>query len=303
MNKIFNLKNFAALAITGGVIFLAGCSKEKIATTPGSGAKAVSGKKMVLNQSQARDAQEMYSRMPKLRYWDAAHNRFIEMNPGSRDLVFSDPDAGFVFDDADGNGAVVYSDGAGDYLVVSTGIGVAGQGGGGTVVAGSTALDIDVTVCLSADAVSNGDGYGDLFDSGFGFTNFSAVFGISGDFEGLANANTGAEDFDPFEYLHGFAAYYVLSDDVNGSHEVFDWLDSDGSEDYDDLASSYVMDFQNFALYFASSGEINVSGGQMSFNGTYVSIEDLFDSFLSDGLGDEEPTVTEVSGFGTMGCN
>jgi hypothetical protein len=41
----------------------------------------------------------------------------------------------------------------------------------------------------------------------------------------------------------------------------------------------------------------------MYFNGTYLSIEDLFDSFLDEGLGDDEVTVNEVTGFGVMGCN
>jgi hypothetical protein len=49
---------------------------------------------------------------------------------------------------------------------------------------------------------------------------------------------------------------------------------------------------------------LTVSGGQMNFNGTYVGIFDLFESFIEDdGLGDEEPTVEEVTGFGVMGCN
>jgi hypothetical protein len=36
---------------------------------------------------------------------------------------------------------------AGDYLVITAGVGVSGQGGGGgTVVAGNTALNIDISI-------------------------------------------------------------------------------------------------------------------------------------------------------------
>jgi hypothetical protein len=67
------------------------------------------------------------------------------------------------------------------------------------------------------------------------------------------------------------------------------------------MASSFVMDFSNFSLYFATSGSINVSGGSMTFNGEYIAIEDLFLDFL--GEGEEDPQVNVVSGYGTMGCN
>lgn len=303
MNKFFNVRNAFVGALAGGVILFSGCTKEQVATTAGD-LKPVEAKKVALTENQQRAAGDMYSKMAKLRYWDEAHHRFIEMNPGSRDLVFTDPDEGFSFDDPDGNNAMVFSDGDGDFLVISAGFGVAGQGGGGTVVAGSTALDMDVTICLSAEAVGEGDGFGSLFGGDTGWSNFSAVFGIAGDFQGLSDADTDSEDFNPFDYLDGFAEYFVFSDDVNGSHEVFDWMDDDGTQDLEDLASSFVMDFNNFSLYFASGGSINVSGGQMNFNGTYLEIQDLFDSFLEDdGLGDDEPSVDEVNGFGSMGCN
>ncbi len=299
MNKFFNLRITFSAVVVSGMLLFAGCTKEKIATTAGQ-VKDV--KKVALTEQQKTTAQSMYSRVPKLRYWDRVHNRFISMNPGSRDLIFSDPDSGFSFDDPDGNNAMVFSDGSGDYLVISAGFGVAGQGGGGTVVAGSTALNIDVTLCLTASAVADGDGFGSLFGGDTGWTDFSAVFGIAGDFEGLSNADTGSDDFNPFDYLHGFAEYFVFSDQLGGTHEVFDWMGDLTQDDLDDLASSFVMDFQNFNLYFANSGNIAISGGQMSFSGTYLEITDLFDSFLDD-EGIEDPTVNEVTGFGIMGCN
>jgi hypothetical protein len=295
-----NYKVLVASALTAGVVVLAGCQKDR--TLGGDGIKVE--RKVTLNEAQKREASEMVQRVPTLRFYDEAENRFIDFNVGSRDYVFSDPDEGFSFDDPDQNGVILWADGDVDYIVFSTGIGTAGNGGGGTVVAGNTALNMDLTVCLSVEEVASGDGYGDLFDSGFGFSEYGAVFGIAGDFEALAEADWDAEDFDPFEFFHGYAAYYVITDgELEGSHEVFDWLDTsdDGSDDYNDMASSFVMDFSNFALYFATSGNVNVSGGSMTFNGEYIAIEDLFLDFL--GEGEEDPEVSVVSGFGTMGCN
>jgi hypothetical protein len=51
----------------------------------------------------------------------------------------------------------------------------------------------------------------DLFGGDTGWEEFGAVFGISGDFEGThANADMNAEDFDPFEYIFGFAEYLCI---------------------------------------------------------------------------------------------
>jgi hypothetical protein len=307
MKNSLNIKSIAAGALFLGAVALAGCNKDEAVVRGGANSlqKGEVLRSISLNSDQMRTAKEAYHRAPKLRFYDQVNNRFIDMKmDGSRDMVFSDPDDGFVFADLDNNGVMLFSDNSGDYFVFSTGIGVAGQGGGGMVVAGNTILNIDYSVCLSAQAIADGDGYGDLFDTGFGFNNFSAVFGIAGDFEALADANTSSDDFDPFEYFHGFAMYYILSDDFTGSHEVFDWLDADGeSDDFDDLASSMVLDFSNLSLYFATSGTISTSGGQMMFNGEYLAITDLFESFLDDDFDESDIDANIVSGFGQMGCN
>lgn len=306
MKNNLNIKSIAAGVLFLGAIVLAGCNKDEAVVR--GGANSLNNGKVVksitLNPDQARTAKDAYHRMPKLRFYDQANHRFIDMKmDGSRDLVFTDPDEGFSFDDHDNNGMILFSDDTGDYLVFSTGIGLAGQGGGGVVVAGNTSLNIDIAICVSAQAVADGDGYGSLFDTGFAFDEFAAVFGIAGDFEGLANANTSSPDFDPFEYFQGYAVYYILADDVSGSHEVFDWLGADSSDDFDDMASSMVMDFQNFDLYFATSGTVTASGGQMMFSGEYLSLIDLFESFLDDGVDNSNIEYDIVSGFGNMGCN
>lgn len=306
MKNSLNIKSIAAGVLFLGAIVLAGCNKDEAVVRGGANSlgKGEVVKSITLNPDQARTAKDAYHRMPKLRFYDQANHRFIDMKmDGSRDLVFTDPDEGFSFDDHDNNGMILFSDDTGDYLVFSTGIGLAGQGGGGVVVAGNTTLNIDIALCISAQAVAEGDGYGSLFDTGFAFNEYAAVFGIAGDFEGLANANTSSPDFDPFEYFQGYAVYYILADDVSGSHEVFDWLGADSSDDFDDMASSMVMDFQNFDLYFATSGTVTASGGQMMFSGEYLSLIDLFESFLDDGVDNSNIEYDIVSGFGNMGCN
>lgn len=296
-----NYKVLVASALTAGVVLFTSCQKDQAVTGNG----IAPARKVTLTETQKRDVAEMAHRVPTLRFYDEANDRFIDFNVGSRDYTFSDPDEGFSFDDPDQNGVILWSDGSEDYIVFGAGIGVAGNGGGGTVVAGSTALNMDLTVCLTFEEVANGDGYGDLFDTGFGFSEYGAVFGIAGDFEGLAEADWDSEDFDPFEFFEGYASYYVITDgELSGSHEVFDWFDAseDGDEDYSDMASSFVMDFQNFNLYFATSGTVSVSGGTMTFNGEYLALEDLFLDFLDEG-DDSDPEFNIVSGYGSMGCN
>jgi len=307
MKNLFNRNSIIASIVLVGAIVLTGCNKEQLSSTsPGmakSPAKGEFVKTVTLDENKSRIAKDAYKRMPKLRFWDEANHRFIELSNGSRDLIFADPDEGFTFDDPDNNGVILFSDGSGDYLVFSSGFGVAGQGGGGIVVAGNSALNIDMAVCISAQAIADGDGFGSIFDTGFAFDEYAAVFGIAGDFEALADADTESNDFDPFEYFHGFAMYYVLSDEISGSHDVFDWLGATTEDDFDDMASSFVMDFSNFSLYFATSGTLDVSGGQMSFNGEYLAITDLFESFLEDDFDEDDIQANIVTGFGMMGCN
>jgi len=296
------LKSFpfkTILAIGGAAFLLGGCQKD-LPTGDGTFVPQPE-KKITLNDVQERKLQDMITRVPKVAYYDEANNRLINLNLENRDWSFTSPPDGWQFDDADDNGVIFVEDIDGGTIVFS---GTAGANtGGGSVVAGNSALDIDVAICLSAQEVGEDGGFVDLFDTGFGFAEFAVVIGIAGDFEELANADTESEDFDPFEFFHGFAEYFVIADEIGGNHEVFDWMDAEeGGDDYDDMAAAFLMDFQNFALYFSVDGDINVSGGQMSFNGHYLAIEDLFLDYLEGG-DDSDPEVSVVSGFGTMGCN
>ncbi len=280
-----------------------GCTKDSSEVI---GASEKPATKVELTAEQMSRAKKMTGRLPKLRYWDESNQRFIDYNPNSRDLIFSDPDEGFNFDDPDGNNAMVFSDGSGSYLVFSSGFGVSGQGGGGTVVAGETILNMDITICLSLQEVAEGDGMFDLFDSDTTFTEYAAVIGIAGDFEALESADENSSDFDPFGFLEGYAAFNVIADDVSGSHEVFNWLDAENAdaEDFDDLAYAVVFDFQNFSLYFSNTGTVTTSGGTMEFSGTFIGFTDLLEDLFSENSSEDfGGDAEEVSGYGSMGCN
>jgi hypothetical protein len=296
------MTNKIILGLLATVVLFTGCTKESVEL---NGSSATPAKKVELSSEQMNRAKKMTGRLPKLRYWDESNQRFIEFNPNSRDLIFSDPDEGFNFDDPDGNNAMVFSDGSGSYLVFSSGFGVSGQGGGGTVVAGSTILNMDVTICLSLEEVAEGDGMLDLFDTDTMFSQYASVIGIAGDFEALESADENS-DFNPFEFLEGYAAFNVIADDVTGSHEVFNWMDAENAdtEDFDDMAYAVVFDFQNFALYFSNSGTVTTSGGTMEFSGTFISFEDLLEDLFSENSSEDfGGDAEEVEGYGSMGCN
>lgn len=297
-----NTKLIAATLTIGAALAFTGCSKEEEVRTGNYNNAAT--RTTTLSVEQQRELGEAVRKLPKLRLYNPNTNQFIDMDMGNRDYVFSDPDEGFSFDDPEQDGFMTFEDTDGSYIVFNLGVGVAGQGGGGMVVAGETALQMDFTVCLSAaDVGGDNDGFSGLFDSGLSIDEFGVVIGIAGDFEGLMEADTESENFDPFEYFHGFAAYYVVSDDLSGTHEVYNWFDAEGEEDLGDLAFSYVMDFTNFNLYFSNDGTLTVSGGTMSFNGEYLNLIDVFESFLEDEGADADADIEVVSGFGQMGCN
>jgi hypothetical protein len=296
-----NIKLIAATFTVGAALAFTGCTKDEEVRS--GSATTTATRTTTLTTAQQRALGEKVNNLPKLRLFNPNTNRFIDMDMGNRDYVFSDPDEGFTFDDPDQDGFMTFSDGDDTFIVFNLGVGVAGQGGGGFVVAGETALNMDFTVCLSAAEVGgDDDGFSDFFDSGADFDEFGVVVGISGDFEGLMDADTEGDDFDPFEFFHGYAAYYVIAEDLSGSHEVLDWFEAEDDADVDGFAFSFVMDFTNFNLYFASSGTVNVAGGTMSFNGEYFNLVDVFESFL-DGEESDDADVEIVSGYGQMGCN
>jgi len=173
--------------------------------------------------------------------------------------------------------------------------------GGGTVVAGPTSLDMNYTFCFSASDAAFGL---DLLNTGAPTNGISAVIGVSGDFSQLQNATDSTNLGDVFK---GLAFYLVYDDRPSGSYDVIDFSDVTwtDSTSINNKCFAFIFDLQNGRFFVSKSGNINVSGGSMAYNGDYYEIS----GFLNDN-GDFDITspsanltLSVVPGFGTMGCN
>lgn len=285
-----NLKTtLSAAVLVVASSFFTGCQKdvERTGVLPGS-------KTVDLNDDQVRMIRDMADRIPVIRVYDEDRNRFIDIDFRNRDFSFSQPNDGWNFSSSDD---VVWqpADGGGGILFI--GAGAFGGNTGGTVVAGSTALDINYTFCFSASDEALGL---DLWDTGASLDGISGVIGIAGDFEALLNDEV-SEDSDFTDYFQGFAAYFVYDNEASGSYDILNWLEdlSGDASDLSDNGFGYLFAFEDFSVYFSYDGTLNVSGGSIGFQGQYIGIEDLIFSLDEEG---EEPEVEIVPGFGTMGC-
>jgi hypothetical protein len=299
-NTFSKIKSIGAIAALALVV--ASCSKESVTNTGGITVKPANA-----TAEQKRAAMELANRAPStVRVYDENDQRFIDVDfkakklafkPATeRDFNFATPNNGWNYSNSS-DVAWVPAEGGGGILFI--GPGSFGGNSGGTVVAGSSALDINYTFCFAADESALGF---DLFDTGAELSGISGVVGIAGDFEALLNEEVDSTaNFNDF--FQGFAAYFVYADEAQGSYPILNWFDDldSSADDLADKGFSYVFDFSQGAFYLSESGNMNVSGGSMSFNGEYLGIEGLFDALFEES--EEEPQFTTVSGFGTMGCN
>lgn len=281
---------FTAGLLAVGTLALNSCSKEVDYAGPGA--------RPELNRKEkAKDFFEtIVERMPDIGFYDEKLDQVIVFNRGSREFSFATPNDGWNFSNSSGTVFVPYEEGGGVLIVPVASFG--GNSSGGTVVAGSTALDISYTFCFSASDEALGL---DLFDYGGTFDGVSVVVGIAGDFEALADGAVD-EDADFTDFFQGLAMYVVYDNEAQGTYEILNWIE-DIDTDIDDLADSgfsYVIDFVDFNLYFSSQGELTVSGGEISFAGEYLGFVELFESLDED---DEDLEFAFVPGFGAMGCN
>jgi hypothetical protein len=271
--KLFkNRLLMATLAAFLAVNFMA-CQRDKLPAPP-------------KESPQAAKIKRLFKNMPKLVITDPktgkqlriADGGFSFANPPSTN--FSDPNTGVVWTNSETGGTL--------YV---TGNAFGNNSGGGSVGAGSYTYPINYAFCFQAD----NDFWGtDLFEGwGRNFDGVSGVIGISGD---LSPENLeGGEDIE--DILNGFAYYLVYDSRAQGNYRIINWFDE--LEDPDDLEGqgfAMIIDFKNEKLFFSKSGQLNVSGGNMTFTGTYLQIDA---SMFED---DDDPTFREVSGFGTMGC-
>lgn len=281
---------FTAGLFAVGTMTLNSCSKEVDYAGPGA--------RPELNRTEkAKDFFEtIVQRMPDIGFYDEKLDQVIVLNRGSREFSFATPNDGWNFSNSSGTVFVPYEEGGGVLIIPVASFG--GNSSGGTVVAGSTALDISYTFCFSASDEALGL---DLFDYGGTFDGVSVVLGIAGDFEALADGAVD-EDAEFTDFFQGLAMYVVYDNEAQGTYEILNWIE-DIDTDIDDLADSgfsYVIDFVDFNLYFSSEGELSVSGGEISFTGEYLGFLELFESLDED---EDDLDFAMVPGFGAMGCN
>lgn len=215
---------------------------------------------------------------------------------GSRSFNFVDPPGGGIHFASSNGGQWTWSESQGLMILTEPAAGIGG--GGGTVVAGNTSLDIAMAVCFSMDEEALGM---DLFNTGI--NDVAGVIGIAGDFEALMNGDFSEGGEDVFDHFHGFAYYLVYAQQLaDTGYEVLNWVeDLDQTEDeLDGFGFSFVVSFQgDGGIYISRDGTLNVSGGSIGFSGNYYAIEGV--GFF-DGE-DDDTDFSVVSGFGAMGCN
>ncbi|MFM1931663.1 MAG: hypothetical protein RL226_966 [Bacteroidota bacterium] len=279
-----------AVVLFGAVAFLAGCKKEE------TGAGSYANRQVTIDTEDLRTAERIVSRLPEIGIVSEDRSTVYRFNLETREFSFSTPNPGWNFSNSDEVVFVPYEGGGG---ILFVGAGSIGSNTGGTVVAGESALDINYTFCFSASDEALGL---DLFDLGGSFDGVSVVLGIAGNFEALAEGEVD-EDAEFEDFFQGFAMYIVYDNEASGSYEILNWLE-DLEEDPDDLADhgfAYLIDFTTFSIYLSAGGELNVSGGEISFSGDYLGLLDLFLEFEEGN--EEDPDFAVVPGFGTMGCN
>ncbi len=288
-------KKFASVVKIGApAILVAGllfsCQKEGFG--PGVNSTSV---KEVTDPATRQRVVDQSQKMPAVGIYNKKMDKVIvfrQLPNGQKNFTFANPPANGINFATSNGGQWQWSESQG--MVVITEPGQSLGGGGGTVVAGSTTLDIGYAFCFAVgDEVLGGD----LFDTGI--DEVAGVIGIAGDLDALVNGEFD-EDDDFFEYFHGFAYYLVYTDQLaNQSYDVLSWMDDMDNDDLDNFAFAYIVSFLNDGgIYLSKDGTITINGGSMSFMGNYYGIEGL-------GYFDDEGnswTVVEVPGFGTMGC-
>ncbi len=292
-------KKFASVAKAGvavllGTALLVSCSKERFDTG------AVSQKSEVTDKETQKKIKAKADKLPAVGIYNSTMDKvliFSTNENGEKSFSFANPPSGGIgFASSQGGQWVSYPDEPGGLIIITEPGG--GFGNAGTVVIGSTSLDIGYAFCFAVGDEVLGM---DLFDSGI--EEVAGVIGIAGDLEALSTGNFDEGD-NLFDYFHGFVYYLVYAEELsNQDYEVLDWLsdlDQD-EEDLDGFGFAFAVHFVNGGgIYLSESGNLTISGASIGFNGTYVGIDGLL--FFDDGEDDEPAFVEGVPGFGTMGC-
>lgn len=288
------VKHALSLAVVS--LLFSACNKEQV-THPGQfGTHQVT-------QAEKQRVHEMAAKLPAVGIYNRTMDKILVFKPvqdGSRSFSFTTAPANGISFASSNGGQWVWTEDGGMVILSEPSAGFGG--GGGMVVAGNSMLNIDIAVCFAVGEEALGGG---LFGPDMG--EVAGVIGISGDFDALANGDFDADEDDIFDYFHGFAYYFVYTDQLNnGSYDVMNWIEELGSDDdgdepeFHDVSFAFVVDLhgENGAVYISKDGNINISGATMEFNGNYYGLTGI--GFF-DGEG-EVDDVTVVSGYGAMGC-
>lgn len=245
--------------------------------------------KIVLTEEQQILLEDAFKKTPLIiKMKDEKNNRFIDFNVKERTISFkkswsfSNPQTNTIYAQ-DGYFVVYVSSSAFDFGSSSSTY---------AITAGNTSLNVK-TICLSVDASA----YAAMFQAQTGqlpIDGISVVMGLDADFALLQNASSASFG----DYFHGLAYYLVYDFGASGSYNVFDWTGSTPLGNSDGFAMVFGFEQNNFGgFYFSKDGTLNVSGGDMTFNGNYWGIEADFTT-LSTTL-----AYDTFAGSGTMGCD
>jgi len=262
-----------------------------------SGASGPAAKAPTAEQKQL--AKDRFEKFSKVAVYNETMDKIIILEQGieKNSFSFADPADGWNFGSTDNIQFVEGPDGT-EVLFISAN-GGAGDGAGGFVTAGNSTLSIDFAFCFSVDDET-------LFSAGdeAPIDGVSGVFGFSGDLEAISETDWSEEGAgDIFDFFNGWAYYWVYADVVEGSYDILDWLDDEiVIDDLQDEGFAFVYDFNEGHLYWSIEGTLDVSGGQMEFDGEYFAWLNFLDLFF-DGADLEDTSFDEVDGSGAMGCD
>ena len=226
---------------------------------------------------------EVIKNLPKIKI-QKEEGKIIKDGGKDGGFTFGTSSSGFDFSNPTGS---VYTTEEGVVIVSTPGFG--SNAGGGVISAGSYTYTIDATFCISAGDEGEGSDLGEVFS--FGGDGVSLVIGIGGDLDVVDTSEF-------FGGLNVLAFYVVFDDEAQGNYDVVDFFDASIGDEPDGEAYAYILDLENGILYFSASGSLNVSGGNITFDGEYFAIEFDDDFFGIDELED----FSVVNGAGTLGC-
>jgi hypothetical protein len=302
-----SIKRAVAVFAAASFLIISGCSKDNEVSGPAQEPNnSEFTERQITDPKEQRFIDDMVDRLPSIAVYHESTDRYItlDLSNAKNGFNWTSADASFSFSGPSGTYQFVQGPDGSFYQVVTPGSSGGGGGAGGVVTAGDVTLAVNYVFCFN----SGDDFFGlDLFDVGSGFTGFSGLVGIAGNFEELAMmSESEIEDLDPFEIFQGFVAYYVFDGTPDGDYEIIDFFNAEGETDdfLEGKGIAFLISFQDGGgIFFSSEGTLTFSGGSVGFEGMYLGLTDFLIGFGDGGENTEEDAdYVEVEGFGTLNC-